>query len=404
MKKYQVGFIGTGGRSVSYASVYAQNHKIDIIALADPSAVNRKAMAQKAGLCGNFAEYDDWKEMLKQHEFDGVVISSPNNLHAEQAIACLERGIAVALEKPLATSPDDCRRILEAEQKYNGRILIGFVLRSNPFYTKIHELIFSGRIGNVVSVQADELPGWGVSSIMNRSQWRRYTKSSGGSMLEKSCHDMDILNWLIDSRPQVLNSFGGRSIFTANPNLPQKCLACPVCDNCQYYYKPAFSEHEDKGEEIIHEFIRDEDCCIFNIDKDVSDVQSLNILYANGTVANFMLNFNVTGPKAGRNFHAIGTKGRIWGCLQENELFCYENTGNKLEKYDTEGDGSGHGGGDRLHSLELLKMMEQPDYRPEQNSYAGYLSAVMCFAADISMNESKRMNFRYDEAGIVQLV
>ena len=403
MQKFKVGFIGTGGRSVCYASAYEKSDEIEITGLADPSVENRRAMAQKANLSKGYVEYDDWREMLKQQKLDGVVISSPNNCHAEQAIACLELGIAIALEKPLATTPSDCQRILDAEKKHDGRVLIGFVLRSTPFYTKIRELILSGIIGKLTSIQADELPGWGVSSIMNRSKWRRYTKDSGGSMLEKSCHDMDILNWLIDSRPMALNSFGGRQIFTANPNFPDKCSLCPINQSCQYSYKPVFSGHEDEGEEIMHEFIRDEDCCIYNVDKDVSDVQSLNLFYANGVIANFMLNFHVSGPKAGRNFHAIGTKGRIWGCHHEHELFCYQNDGEKLQKFDTSGDGSGHGGGDRLHALELLKMMKDRNYRPDQNSYAGYLSAAMCFAADISMNEGKRINFRYDESGIVKI-
>jgi hypothetical protein len=95
----------------------------------------------------------------------------------------------------------------------------------------------------------------------------------------------------------------------------------------------------------------------------------------------------VSGDKAGRNFHAVGTRGRIWGNLHDATVFCYDNHSEQLDKFDCSGDGSGHGGGDRLHALELLRMMKEPDYRPEHNAAAGYLSAAMCFGADISAIE-----------------
>jgi predicted dehydrogenase len=406
MKKYRVAFIGTGGRSVCYAATYEKNcDDVEIVALADPEENNRKIMRAKSEISGQPQEYGDWRVMLKEHHnLDGVVISTPNYLHAEQAVACLENGIPIALEKPLATTKKDCERIIDAERANKGRTLIGFVLRSTPFYMKIHELISTGKIGKVVSIQADELPGWGVSSIMNRSLWRRYQSTSGGAMLEKSCHDMDILNWMTDSRPVSLNSYGDRQIFNPNPLLPEHCEDCKLGATCQYYKKPTFSEYEDEGEEIMHQFIREDNRCIYNIDKDCVDVQSINIQYANGAVVNFMLNFNCSGPHAGRNFHAVGQKGRIWGCHQDHKIFHYDNFTGKVNEFNCDGDGSGHGGGDRLHALELRKMMENPAYSPEQDAYSGYLSAVICFAADQSRQESRRVNLRYGADNYVKII
>lgn len=404
MYKYKVAFIGTGGRSVCYASTYVDCENVEVVALADPAPEHRRTMAAKSGLSDGFAEYNDWQEMLQVHtDLDGVVICSPNYLHVEQAVSCLERGIPIALEKPLATTKEDCERIIDAERANGGRTLIGFVLRSTPFYAKIHELITSGAIGRVVSIQADELPGLGVSSIMNRSPWRRYQATSGGAMLEKSCHDLDILNWMIGCRPVSLNSYGGSLIFNPNPALPERCDDCDVSEQCHYYMIPTFSAHEDQGEEILHEFIRHENRCIFNIDKDCADVQSVSIEYSSGAIANFMLNFHCMGPRASRNFHAIGHKGRIWGNLNEKTVFLYDNLSEQTTTFDTSGDGSGHGGGDRLHALELQKMMTDEHYRPTANAYSGYLSAVMCFAADISRLEHRRINFQYSSQGTVQL-
>jgi len=403
MKKFRIAFIGTGGRSITYAAEYKKYEDIEIVALADPSAENRKAMLSKVMLREDPEEYDDWREMLEVlKKLDGVVICSPNYLHADQAVACLERGLSVALEKPLATTKKDCERILAAEQQSSGKVLLGFVLRSTPLYCKIKELITKGKIGDVVSVQADELVGLGVSSIMNRSQWRRYTSKSGGLMLEKSCHDMDILNWMVESRPVSLNSHGSALIFKPDSSLPQRCDECgEPAKTCQYYQRPKFSSHEDEGEKVLHEFVRQENRCIYNIDKDVVDVQNVCLEYENGTVANFMLNMNCMGPRASRNFHAVGKKGRIWGNLSDKTVFIHENLSGETTSFDAKGDGSGHGGGDRLHALLFRRMLHEPDYRPEQNAKAGYLSAVMCFAADLSRTEKRRVNFNYDSEGLV---
>ncbi|MFO8079794.1 MAG: Gfo/Idh/MocA family oxidoreductase, partial [Armatimonadota bacterium] len=270
---YRVAFIGTGGRSVAWARHYVNADEMEIAALADPVAEHRSVMIERSEIDDEPAEYDDWRDMLAEHDdLDGVVISTPNYLHADQAVACLEHGLPVALEKPLATTKRDCERIIDAQGANDGRTLIGFVLRSSPFYSKIHELLSTGAIGQVVSIQADELPGLGVTSIMHRSPWRRFQELSGGAMLEKSCHDLDIINWMVGCRPVSLNCYGGRMIFGGNPSLPETCDECGVGDTCLYYKKPRFSEHEDEGEEILHQFIREDTRCIYNIDKDNADV------------------------------------------------------------------------------------------------------------------------------------
>jgi predicted dehydrogenase len=400
MKKYKVAFIGTGGRSVAYARHYAKNEEIEIVALCDPSGSHRKAMAMKSGLTQTYAEYNNFLAMLREKpDLDGVVIASPNHLHAEHAVPCLERGLPIALEKPLATSMDDCEKIIDAEAANKGRVILGFVLRSTPFYSKIFELIASETIGCITAIQADELPGLGVTSIMNRSSWRRVMQNSGGAMLEKCCHDMDVFNWLIGSRPSALNSFGSKLIFTKKAAAPDQCDECSQAESCQYYMKPTFSFHEDDGEETMHEFMRQKNLCIYNINSEVPDTQSVNIEYENGAIVNFMLNFNCEGPKASRNFYAIGSMGRIWGNLHDAIVFHYDNHSGKTVSYDCTGDGSGHSGGDKLHALQLLKMMKEPEYYPKQNAKAGYMSAAMCFAADYSMQKKKRIIFHYEQSG-----
>lgn len=396
MGTYRVALLGSGARSVSYARAFASRDDIEVTAVADPIPDHRATMMSRSGIKSRPAEYDDWRDLLVNHtDLSGAVIATPNHLHTEPAVACLERGLPIALEKPMATTKEDCERIIDAERCNGGRSVIGFVLRSTPFYRTIHEVITSGRIGRLVSIQADELVGTIVTSIMNRSPWRRYARYSGGSMLEKSCHDIDILNWMTGSRPLSLDSHGRRNMFNANPALPEACEGCKAAADCLYYKEPVRSSSEDRGEETLLEFAREDHRCIYNIEKDIVDTQSITIEYENGVLATFMLTFNCPGPRAARNIHAVGTRGRVWGNLHENIVNVYSNGNDQVVTHDTTGDGSGHGGGDRLHSLQLHTMMSDPAYRPAQNSTAGYLSAVMSFATDISRTQGRRINFRY---------
>ena len=405
MRQYKVALIGTGGRSVCYAQAYAAAEDIEVVAVADPLVAHRQAMAARSGLSNGFAEYDRWEDLLaEQTALDGVVINTPNHLHAHPAIACLQRGLPVALEKPLASTQADCERILDAERANHGRTLIGFVLRSTPFYAKIHELIAGGALGKVVSIQADELPGLTVTSIMSRSPWRRRQELGGGAILEKSCHDMDVLNWMMGGRPVSLTSYGGVRMFRPDPSLPQTCEGCRIAERCAYNSQPALSGHEDRGEAILHQFVREDSRCIYTIDKSIVDVQSVAIEYETGAVANFLMNFGCVGPKAGRNFHAIGTAGRIWGNLGEQTVHVHDNAADTTTEFDASGDGSGHGGGDRRHAMMLHRMMADPDYRPDCNAAAGYLSAVMCFAADRSRTTRRRVELRYDADGRARII
>ena len=381
MKKYKVAFIGTGSRSTTYARAYAKHQdEIDVVALCDASAENIRIMAERTALPKTFAKYSNYRQVLDKHpDLDGVVVSTPNYLHRETAIPFIERGIPVALEKPMTTTMADGEAVLETAKRHNTRLLIGFVLRSTPFYSKVYELLSGGAVGRVVAIEADELAGYGETSTISRRPWRRYSKFSGGALMEKSSHDLDLMSWFIGSRPVSVNSFGGSLVFNPNPLLPEKCAGCPMKD-CVYGKIPP-----------------DNTDCIYNVQKDVVDNQCVNINYANGAIVSFIMCFNTTGEKAGRNLHVIGQKGRLWGNHGENEIFVFDNLKKETVSHKTKIDGSGHGGGDEKHALELLQMMKDPEYRPAQDAYAGYLSGALCIASDISRVEGQRVNFRYGE-------
>ena len=157
---------------------------------------------------------------------------------------------------------------------------------------------------------------------------------------------------------------------------------------------------ENAGDAVTLKFVRDNNRCIYNIDKDVIDTQTVSLEYENGTIATFTVVLNCAGPQAGRSFHAVGSKGRVWGELAEAKVCLYDNETGQVTEHDCSGDNSDHSGGGRSLALELVTMLRDPDYRPIHSARAGYESAIACFAADISRRERRRVDISWSDQGL----
>lgn len=404
-KKFKIAIIGCGARSIAYAKNLTAAEEVELVACADPDREHLRTMLSYTAVKEEQLRiYSDWKDLCEnEQDLDGVVIATPNYLHHQPAAEIIRRGIPLALEKPLTTTMKDSEYLLEAVRDFRPQLLIGFVLRSTPFYRKIREVVDSGAIGSVISIQADELVTPGVSSVISRSPWRRHTAMSGGTMMEKCSHDMDLINYFAGGRPIAVNSFGGSLLFRPNPNLPRKCADCKVKESCLYYKEPPFSEAA--GDATLQKSLNDSMYeCIYNIDKDVADNQVVSILYSNGVIANFTLAFNCRGTRGGRNIHIIGTKGRVWGNIDENQIGVCDTLSGQTQIIDIPVTEKGHNGGDRKHAMTLLEMMKDRTFRPDQDAYAGYLSNALCIASDISAAEARQIRFQYDANGFIKFI
>jgi len=217
-----------------------------LVGIADPDRKNRKTFLGLNSLVGLVKEHDCYKEVLSENAgLDGAIITTPNHPHVEPAIDCFKRELAVALEKPIAEHPQACKEMLDAKRKYDGRVIVGFVLRSAPFYKKANQWLNEGRLGEIVSIQADEIPHVLTTSVIFRSDRKRFKKISGGAMNEKCSHDVDLLNWLTGSDPVRLFSIVGRKTLLPREDLPMKCSDCPITSECAYFLPPSKYDHPD---------------------------------------------------------------------------------------------------------------------------------------------------------------
>src|SRR5512146_1601465 len=186
--------IGAGSRGSSFAR-YIQAHPDDarVVGVAEPRPFYRQRMAEQNRIAPENAVVD-WRELANRPRCaDAVIIATPDRYHADPAVAFAERGYAILLEKPMAPNAEDCRRIVAAVQK-NGVLFAVFHDFRYFNYTKLlKELIDSGTIGDVASVQHLEPVGyWHYAHSYVRGNWRNEAESSS-MLLAKSCHDID---WL----------------------------------------------------------------------------------------------------------------------------------------------------------------------------------------------------------------
>lgn len=405
-KPLKIAVIGAGARAMEGYCKHFQKFSPtpSFVAIAEPNPVFLQRAIEELGLnLDKVHTYPSWEQLLKEEtNLDAAVIGTPNYLHHGPAMALLERGVPIVLEKPMAANESDCYDIHRMATQRGVLVQLGFVLRSTPFYGKIKELLSLGAIGQILSIQADELVGPFVTSMLFRGGWRRLSRYSGGAMLEKGCHDMDLLNWMTESRPVMINSIGGRRFFTPNPLFADRCPDCIAKNTC-IYAQDSGKEDVDKHERKMLDHLSQADACIYNIDSDIYDHQSVQILYENGAIANFMLNFNTPGPRSGRNIHIVGTRGRIWGNPNECIVYHHENSAARTAEHKIVMDGSGHGGGDRHHALTFLETVTRRQSVAVSSTWDGYLSAIMCFASDRSVAEKRHVSLRYAENGRIEM-
>jgi len=166
-----------------------------LVALADPMKERVEELAEKYGAKG----YTDYKEMLKDPNIDAIVVAGPNSLHAQQSIDALNAGKHVLCEKPMATTREDARAMLDAAKKNKKFLMIGLNQRLMPAHAKAKKILESGALGNVLSFRtAFQHPGpegWSVDA--GKSWFFKKGQAFMGVTGDLGVHKADLLRWLL---------------------------------------------------------------------------------------------------------------------------------------------------------------------------------------------------------------
>ncbi len=336
---------------------------------------------------------------------DILIIATMDQDHYSQAMKALDLKYHLLLEKPIALNLKQCLDIENKALKNNLYVVVCHVLRYSLFYKKIKEIVNSKILGNIININTTENVGyWHQTHSFVRGNWNNSNKTSP-MILQKCCHDFDILNWIIDKKPLNVSSFGSLSLFKKE-NAPKDssnyCYDCKIQNNCPYnavkYYVDSIKNDKDLGwpyDVVVLNPTKDKVLaaikngpygrCVYKCDNNVVDHQIVNIQYEdNITATHTMCAFS---KDCYRDIKIFATRGDLIANTLNNTIIYHTFVDNKEFVIDVSkltNDLSGHMGGDKLMINELLKLINKETSQLDSSIEKSVLSHVIAFAAEKS--------------------
>jgi len=235
-----VAIIGPGSQGRLLVNFCLKIPGVRFVAVCDIWSYNQK-YAQN--LLGKYDQkvtvYDDYREMLeKEKHLDAVIVATPDWMHAEHAIACLQAGKHVYCEKEMSNSLEKAREMVAAAEETGKLLQIGHQRRSSPRYWHALKMIEKdGILGRMThtyaqwnraqlldigwpekyTMKAEELSRWGYGSMEELCNWRWYRKFSGGPLADLGSHQIDIFNWFLKASPRSVLASAGLDFYNEQP-------------------------------------------------------------------------------------------------------------------------------------------------------------------------------------------
>jgi len=337
MKRLKAVIIGAGGRGRIYSKIMAAApEKYELVAVADLIKERRDHIADLYGIKEEM-RFDSWDALFEQGKIADIAVVSTSDMdHYIPAMKAIDLGYDLVLEKPISPDPLECKKIVENARKHNSKVVVCHVLRYTPLYSTLKKALDDGVVGDIVSVNHEECV-WNqhfchsfVRGIFSN------TDISAPLLLAKCCHDMDILQWLIDKKCLKVQSFGSIKYF-CEKNMPEGapdfCIeGCPHEKDCIYSAMKIYLDNDDErykrcwfrnrctpnpnptNEEKIQALHSDNHGrCVFKAGNNVCDHQTVNMLFEDGIT----VTFTVSGfAKGNRWTHITGTKGELHANLK----------------------------------------------------------------------------------------
>ena len=391
--------IGAGQRGMVYAK-YVQKYGHEITAVAEPDEKKREIAGSRFGIPAEY-RFRSGEELLGMPRLgDAAIIATMDRDHYHEAIPAMEKGYHLLLEKPVSPVPEETLAIEAAAERTGRHVTVCHVLRYSPFFRELKKAVTDGKIGRVITIQHNENIGnFHIAHSFVRGNWRRSDEASP-LVMQKSCHDMDLLFWLADSPCESVASFGDLTYFreeNAPEGSAQRCCDCPLQDSCRFSayrcYLPVAGEWpaavltEDQSEEGLREAIRTGPYgrCVYRCDNNVCDHQVSILRFANGITATF----NLSGftNRMTRTIKIMGEDGEIRASEAENviEITRFTSNGTARSESETirpEEPVSGHSGGDSGIVADFLDLLAGKEKASSTDIHESVESHMMACAAE----------------------
>ena len=403
----RLALIGAGQRGMTYAQYAYFEKNVEIAAVVEPDECRRKIAAEKFHVPQK-QQYTCAEDFFaKDRLCEAVVIASMDQDHFHQAMTAMRKGYDILLEKPISPDPQECLTIAREAKKSGTKITVCHVLRYTNFYSKLKEIVDSGKLGKIVAIQHNENIGnWHFAHSFVRGNWRR-SDTASPLIMQKSCHDMDILFWLADSRAKKIASFGDLVHFKEE-NAPKestaRCTECPAADGCRYDARnaylpvrgswPALLLGPDQSEEGILKALETSPYgrCVYRCDNTVCDHQVTIIEFENGVRASFTLS-GFTGRMC-RTMKIMCEYGEIRAEDDGDNIEVTKFSSNAVDQvekkvYRTAQTIGGHGGGDSLLMDDFIDKLAQGRRESRTDIDRSIESHLMAYAAEQSRLSGK---------------
>lgn len=378
--------IGCGGRGHTYTNcmLHEDPDTYKLTAACDINADRLEYSRNRWGLDKENC-YTDENEFFKEKRAELLVIGTQDRDHVRQAIKALELGYHLLLEKPISPVKEELYALLEAQKKYNKIVLVCHVLRYAPPFIKIKEIIESGAIGDLRLVESlEQVAFWHQAHSFVRGNWRREEDTSP-MIMQKCCHDMDLLQYYVGAKCDTVYSVGDLSYFNKEhkpADTPDNCINCRLRDTCPYSAEFGYIERwKQKGcpenlwpfnvitrdyplteEKLRHAYANGPyGRCVFNCDNDVVDNQQVLMTFENGVKVSHTMTAFTHGSGRIMTFH--GTLGEIQFDSEAEKpikllVFGKEPEVFTMNELAHDAAGFGHGGGDYFLCKQLYDMIK----------------------------------------------
>ncbi len=402
---------GAGSRGNVYGGYAAAfPEQITIVGVAEPIPVRNERYAKKHSIPSE-NRFNTWEDVFKRPKFaDAIIITMPDNLHYEPCLKAMEMGYDVLLEKPMAQSAQQCRDILAMTRKTGRIVAVCHVLRYSPYFIRMKKLIAEGAIGELVSIQHMEpIEHIHMSHSYVRGNWHD-SKQTTPIILAKSCHDLDILRWMIGKSCKNIVAMGGLKWFrkeNAPAGSTDRCMnGCSAEASCPYsamkiYYRERgwlyvfdLPDEKEKQGDAILEYLRTTNYgrCVYHMENDQPDHYITSIQFEDQVTANFSM--EAFTSYSGRRTRIMGSMGDMVGDMNELTVSDFK-TGKSITLVPKADDvenykNSGHGGGDWFLMRDFVMAVANRDPKYLTSTIDQSIeSHLMGFAAEQSRKSSQ---------------
>lgn len=402
-KKTKIALVGTGVRGCStWGKTLIQDYGdiLEMVGLCDINPIRLEyAKTYMGASCPVFT---DFEEMVEKTKPEKVIVTTTDCFHAKYICLAMDMDCDVITEKPMATDEMMAQDIIDTERRSGRDLTVTFNYRYSPEATKIKEVLLSGEIGEVTSVDFHYyLDVYHGASYFRR--WHGFKQFSGSLLVHKATHHFDLMNWWLAAEPVEVNAYGTLRKYGHNgPFRSFRCMGCSHKSSCEFFWDITPDEHLMNlyvKAETADGYIRD--ACVFRNEINIWDTMNVQVQYHNRVTMSYSLNAFM--PYEGYSVGFNGTKGRLDARVFHNQSWEVQSMADfRLTKnfggsrtFSLESGGSGHWGADQIMQDRIFRKSDPDPLKREAGSRAGAMSILIGIAARRSIEQERP--FRVEE-------